>query len=214
MDVVEGYQGMLDRFNRKRELHHRAHTLYKNRDMKVFTIPLMAVQLVNAILPQISQAIPSHDKLLGIVASTLAAISAIWLGFQAKKRYAERSESHKNAASIYQHLAVLCMAEKQKAKVKNENDEEKFLTFQDMAQNLEGKAKDDENLVPVRIVKAYKREKDKEKKKAKVEPLQEKEEKVTIPENVSTGPGLPAITHLNGGIPEENRNAPHVTQYI
>ena len=214
MDVVEGYQGMLDRFNRKRELHHRAHTLYKNRDMKVFTIPLMAVQLVNAILPQISQAIPSHDKLLGIVASTLAAISAIWLGFQAKKRYAERSESHKNAASIYQHLAVLCMVEKQKAKVKNENDEEKFLTFQDMAQNLEGKAKDDENLVPVRIVKAYKREKDKEKKKAKVEPLQEKEEKVTIPENVSTGPGLPAITHLNGGIPEENRNAPHVTQYI
>ena len=51
MDVVEGYQGMLDRFNRKRELHHRAHTLYKNRDMKVFTIPLMAVQLINAILP-------------------------------------------------------------------------------------------------------------------------------------------------------------------
>ena len=214
MDVVEGYQGMLDRFNRKRELHHRAHTLYKNRDMKVFTIPLMAVQLVNAILPQISQAIPSHDKLFGIVASTLAAISAIWLGFQAKKRYAERSESHKNAASIYQHLAVLCMVEKQKAKVKNENDEAKFLAFQVMAQNLEGKAKDDENLVPVRIVKAYKREKDKEKKKAKVEPLQEKEEKVTIQENVSNGPGLPAITHLNGGIPEENRNAPHVTQYI
>ena len=74
MDVVEGYQGMLDRFNRKRELHHRAHTLYKNRDMKVFTIPLMAVQLINAILPQISQALPLYDKLLGIIASTLAAI--------------------------------------------------------------------------------------------------------------------------------------------
>ena len=214
MDVVEGYQGMLDRFNRKRELHHRAHTLYKNRDMKVFTIPLMAVQLINAILPQISQAIPSHDKLIGIVASTLAAISAIWLGFQAKKRYAERSESHKNAASIYQHLAVLCMVEKQKAKVKGENDEEKFLVFQDMAQNLEGKAKDDENLVPVRIVKALKREKDKEKKKGNKVGPNHKEEKISVSENVSAGQALPAITHVNGEVAIELRNGPHVTQYI
>ena len=213
MDVVEGYQGMLDRFNRKRELHHRAHTLYKNRDMKVFTIPLMAVQLINAVLPQISQAIPFHDKLLGIVASTLAAISAIWLGFQAKKRYAERSESHKNAASIYQHLAVLCMNEKQKAKVKNENDEQKFLAFQDMAQNLEGKAKDDENLVPVRIVKAFKREKDREKKKGKSQSLK-KDETMNIETSLSTGQSLPAITHVNGELLTENRNGPHITQYI
>lgn len=214
MDVVEGYQGMLDRFNRKRELHHRAHTLYKNRDMKVFTIPLMAVQLINAVLPQISQAIPSHDKVLGIVASTLAAISAIWLGFQAKKRYAERSESHKNAASIYQHLAVLCMNEKQKAKVKNENDEQKFLAFQDMAQNLEGKAKDDENLVPVRIVKAFKREKDREKKKGKSQSLKQKDETMNIETSLSTGQSLPAITHVNGELLTENRNGPHITQYI
>ena len=214
MDVVEDYQRMMERFNRKRELHHRAHTLYKNRDMKVFTIPLMAVQLINAILPQISQAIPSYDKLLGIVASTLAAISAIWLGFQAKKRYAERSESHKNAASIYQHLAVLCMNEKQRAKVKNENDEQKFLAFQDMAQNLEGKAKDDENLVPVRIVKAYKREKDRDNKKGNIKSLKQKEEKLNIEANLATGQTLPAITHLNGELPTENRNGPHITQYI
>ena len=213
MDVVEDYQRMMERFNRKRELHHRAHTLYKNRDMKVFTIPLMAVQLINAILPQISQAIPSHDKLFGIVASTLAAISAIWLGFQAKKRYAERSESHKNAASIYQHLAVLCMNEKQKAKVKNENDEQKFLAFQDMAQNLEGKAKDDENLVPVRIVKAYKREKDRDKKKGKIQSLKQKEA-VNIEANIATGQTLPAITHVNGELPTENKTGPHITQYI
>ena len=214
MDAVEGYQGMLDRFNRKRELHHRAYTLYKNRDMKVFTIPLMAVQLINAILPQISQAIPSQDKLLGIVASTLAAISAIWLGFQAKKRYAERSESHKNAASIYQHLAVLCMNEKQRAKVKKENDEQKFLAFQDMVQNLEAKAKDDENLVPVRIVKAYKREKDRDKKKGKSQSLKQKEESVNIETSLPTGQTLPAITHLNGDLLTENRNGPHITQYI
>ena len=214
MEVVDGYQGMLDRFNRKRELHHRAHTLYKNRDMKVFTIPLMAVQLVNAILPQISQAIPDYDKLLGIIASTLAAISAIWLGFQAKKRYAERSESHKNAASIYQHLAVLCMNERQKAKLTNENDEQTFLRFQEMAQNLEGKAKDDENLVPVRIVKALKLEKEKEKKKKKPEGIKEKHVNVPTEEVTANGSTLPAITHLNGETARETGNELHFTQYI
>ena len=210
MNVIEGYQSMLDRFNRKRELHHRAHTLYKNRDMKVFTIPLMAVQLMNAILPQISQVVPKYDKLFGIIASTLAAISAIWLGFQAKKRYAERSESHKNAASIYQHLAVLCMNEKQKAKLKNENDEQKFLMFQETAQNLEGKAKDDENLVPIRIIKALKREKEKQNMK-KEEGRKEKHAKVPTEDTTVTGSTLPAITHLNGETP---RNELHFTQYI
>jgi hypothetical protein len=214
MDVIEGYQSMLDRFNRKRELHHRAHTLYKNRDIKVFTIPLMVVQLLNAILPQISQVVPTYSKLIGIIASTLAAISAIWLGFQAKKRYAERSESHKNAASIFQHLAVLSMNEKQKAKMKNINDENQFLTFQEMAQNLEGKAKDDENLVPVRIVKAVKREKEKENMKKQDG---RKETHVNVPTvqaavNVST---LPAITHLNNGeTAQERENEPNFTQYI
>ena len=207
MEVLEAYQGMLDRFNRKRELHQRAHTLYKNRDMKVFTIPLMAIQLLNAILPQIAQAIPSIAKVLSIIASTLAAMSAIWLGFQAKKRYAERSESHKNAASIFQHLAVLCMVEKQKAKMMKGNDQQKFFTFQDMVQNLEGKAKDDENLVPARIIKAIKREKEREQLfmgKNEKEPLKKVEEKsqlkscdekVQIEGNNGNVTTLPAITH-------------------
>ena len=213
MNVIEGYQIMLDRFNRKRELHHRAHTLYKNRDMKVFTIPLMAVQLMNAILPQISQVVPKYDKIIGIIASTLAAISAIWLGFQAKKRYAERSESHKNAASIYQHLAVLCMNEKQKAKLKNENDEQKFLMFQETAQNLEGKAKDDENLVPIRIIKALKCEKEKQNMK-KEEGKKEKHSNVPTEDTTVTGSTLPAITHLNGDNARETGNGLHFTQYI
>ena len=85
MEVVEVLQGMLDRFNRKRELHQRAFTLYKNRDMKVFTIPLMVVQFLCGILPQIPQALPqlpTLGKVISICSSALAAISAIWLGFQ------------------------------------------------------------------------------------------------------------------------------------
>ena len=225
MDVIEGYQGMLDRFNRKRELHHRAHTLYKNRDVKVFTIPLMAIQLLNAILPQLSQAIPQYDKVLGIIASTLAAISAIWLGFQAKKRYAERSESHKNAASIFQHLAVLSMVEKQKAKLRNDNDEQAYLTFQDMVQNLEGKAKDDENLVPARIVQAVKREKERENEKAKRKEVskgqdhkikleENVESTATLPEVLTNGPTLPAITHENGHLAPAMANGHNITQYL
>ena len=205
MEVIEAYQGMLDRFNRKRELHQRAHTLYKNRDMKLFTIPLMAVQFLNAIIPQIAQAVPAMDKTLSIIASSLAAMSAIWLGFQAKKRYAERAESHKNAASIYQHLAVLTMVEKQKEKMTNANDQQKFFNFQDMVQNLEGKAKDDENLVPVRISKAMKREKEREQEKGKEKDasnkVEEKEElnkvdtKLPIEKEGGKLPLIPALTH-------------------
>ena len=105
MDVVEVLQGMLDRCNRKRELHQRAFTMYKNRDMKVFTIPLMAVQFLCAILPQIPDAVPADPvvkKVISILSSALAALTVIWLGFQGKKRYSERAENHKNAASIYQ----------------------------------------------------------------------------------------------------------------
>ena len=69
MDVVEVLQGMLDHYNRKRELHQIAFTLYKNRDMKVFTIPLMAVKLLCVILPQISEAIPDHPWLRKLSAS-------------------------------------------------------------------------------------------------------------------------------------------------
>ena len=57
-------------------------------------------------------------------------------------------------------MAVLLMVEKQRAKITNNNNLEKLFIFQDMMQNLEGKAKDDENLVPVRISKAMKREKE------------------------------------------------------
>ena len=76
MNVVEVLQGMLQ------------------SEMKVFTIPLMAVQFLCAILPQVSEAIPDHPgvrKVISILSSTLAAISAIWIGFQAKKRYRECS---------------------------------------------------------------------------------------------------------------------------
>ena len=205
MEVVEAYQGMLDRFNRKRELHQRAHTLYKNRDMKIFIVPLMAVQFLNAIIPQIAQAVPALDKTLSIIASSLAAMSAIWLGFQSKKRYSERAESHKNAASIYQHLAVLTMVEKQKEKMTNANDLPKFFAFQDMVQNLEGKAKDDENLVPVRISKAIKREKELELEKGnkndapnkseEKEELNKPEKKSQIEKESGKIPLIPAITH-------------------
>ena len=199
MDVVEVLQGMLDRYNRKRELHQRAFTLYKNRDMQVFTIPLMAVQLLCAILPQISEAIPDHPgvkKVISILSSALAAISAIWIGFQGKKRYGERSESHKNAASIFQHMAVLTMVEKQRAKMTNDNNLDKLFIFQDMMQNLEGKAKDDENLVPARISNEMKREKEREKDKKAGEGEKEKMIKPEEKEHPEDSPlTLPDIMH-------------------
>ena len=196
MNVIEVLQGMLDRYNRKRELHQRAHTMFKNRDMKIFTVPLMAVQFLCAILPQISEAIPTMvglKKVISILSSALAAMSAIWLGFQGKKRYGERSESHKNAASIFQHMAVLTMVEKQRAKMNNDNDLNKLFIFQDMMQNLEGKAKDDENLVPARISQAVKREKEIAKGKAAES---EREKMIKPEENPEEIPlSLPAILH-------------------
>ena len=46
-------------------------------------------------------------------------------------------------------------------------DEQRFFNFYDMAQDLEGKAKDDEYLVPIRIVKAYKHEKEQDEEKGR-----------------------------------------------
>merc|ERR1712080_126426 len=198
MEVVDVLQGMLDRFNRKRELHQRAHTLYKNRDMVVFIIPLMVLQFTCGILPQIGEALPEIQKVISIISSALAAISAIWLGFQANKRYGERSESHKNAASIYQYLAVLTMEEKQREKLTNANDEQKLFGFQDMVLNIEGKAKDDQNLVPARVSKAMKWEKELEKKKAaKSETVELKPiKKEKSEENLGYVATPKAVTHL------------------
>ena len=78
----------------------------------------------------------------------------------------------------------------------NDNNREKLFIFQDMMQNLEGKAKDDENLVPVRISKEMKQEKE----RAKCEKAEESEKAKMIKpeekENPEDSPlTLPAIMH-------------------
>ena len=83
----------------------------------------MVIQVLNTILPQISQAFQKDElvnKILSVIVSSLAAVSAVWVGFQAKLRHADLSGGHKNAASIYQHLDVLAMVEIQKAKMMKE----------------------------------------------------------------------------------------------
>ena len=83
------------------------------------------------------------------------------------------------------------MIEKFKAKVRVDDNVEKFFAFQDMVQKLEGKAKDDEYLVPFRIRKARKLEKAREMAKKK----KEEELKISVEkeENVRDRPALPAI---------------------
>ena len=104
------------------------------------------------------------------------------------------------------------MIEKQKAQLRNENDEEKFLVFQEMAQNLEGKAKDDENLVPNRIIKQVKREKEREKVKKQLDE-KDKQFSFTVEESAVNGPTLPAITHENREAIPEIENGHQFTQY-
>ena len=125
-------------------------------------------------------------------------------------RYGERSESHKNAASIYQHLAVLAMLEKRKAKMMTDYDETMFFTFHETAQSLEGKAKDDEFLVPLAIKKEYYREKrekemEKEAKNAEKEGKSDDVEKV---DNWGTRPPMNAP-----GIKAQLPNVPLITTF-
>ena len=69
-----------------------------------------------------------------------------------------------------------------------------------MMQNLEGKAKDDENLVPVRISKAMKREKERETGKKTGEGEKEKMIKPEEKEHPEDSPlTLPAV--MNGNLP-------------
>ena len=86
------------------------------------------------------------------------------------------------------------MIEKFRAKVGADDNIEKFFAFQDMVQKLEGKAKDDENLVPIRIRKAHKLEKATEMaEKSKNEELKITLEKERREENLGDRPALPAI---------------------
>ena len=140
MDVKLGYKNMTKCFNMKKEWHHRAHLKYKNRELMVFILSLMLLQLINAMLPQLLSEDQKYGKTVGMTASFIAAVSAIWLGFQAKQRYGERSVGHKNAATFYQHLTHISMIGMQSADVRMDNDIESFLIFQEMVQNLEAGA--------------------------------------------------------------------------
>ena len=160
MDVMGAYKDMLNRFNEKRELHQLAHDYLRRRDMRYNLWPLFFVQVINVILPQIPRAMPlltqmddeMATNIVSVITSGLAGISAAWVGFQAKQRYATRSEGHKNAASIYKHLKLMCTAEMDKVEMMG-NDERrvKFLSFYKKACVLEEKAKEDDNMVPWRV---------------------------------------------------------------
>lgn len=152
-NFVEELEFMKERFRRKRHLHQRSFRMFKNRDLHLFVIPLMVIQLLNTVIPQFAQIYPDskYSTILTVLASFLSAVSVVWLGFQAKLRHAELSDGHKNAASMYQHLAVLAIVEKQKANINKDYDKEKFFTFLADIQSLEQKTKDDEYMVPQKI---------------------------------------------------------------
>ena len=120
--------------------------------------------------------------------------------------YGNNDDNDNNATTIYQYMAVLTMVEKQRAKLTGDNDIQKLFIFQDMVHNIEGKAKDDENLVPVRISQAMKREKEKQnkgKEKGK-EDESEKEKLMEDKERADESPLLlPAIMQQ---LPPANAN--------
>ena len=195
MDVMGAYKDMLNRFNEKRELHQLAHDFLRRRDMRYNLWPLFFVQVLNVILPQIPRAMPLLTQIdeaiatniVSVITSGLAGISAAWVGFQAKQRYSVRSEGHKNAASIYKHLALLCTAQMDKTPMMIPEEKQKnFLNFHEKACLLEEKAKEDDNLVPPRVKAKW--EKDKTQIKGKQTNVQ-----------IGNGQAIPATTHDGSG---------------
>ena len=139
--IEEIFLNLAKRFENKKNVYNVASGYLKMIDMCVFTIPLLLLQIMNAILPV---SIPDEDtKTLKTITTIVAAVSAGMIGLQARLRLQEMTEKYSNAASVYSMLKDEGHLRMQTAKCKTESEEEMrrlAIVFLEYAKNLETKA--------------------------------------------------------------------------
>ena len=92
-DFTENFRKLYKRFAKWKYIYHEASIRYKKLDFWCFTIPLLALQIANAIIPVF---LSSDDATLNKqVATTISAVSAAVIGLQAKMKLAEIGEKYR-----------------------------------------------------------------------------------------------------------------------
>ena len=114
--MQEFYSLIYRRVKLKKQIYQAASNRYKIFDLILFTIPLLLLQIANAILPPIltsdftnsedttlssSVDAQSKAKLSATLTTVLSSISAAWIAMLGKLKWGEKSQKYENVANTY-----------------------------------------------------------------------------------------------------------------
>lgn len=183
-NILQCYHEVFHRYQLKRDIYGVASRYYNRLELWIFIMPNIIIQLANTVLPLF---LYDNEKYLKIIVSTLAAVSAIWLGLASKLRLGKTAETFKTMSNTCKDLAKACfykIKEEQFSDL-NESYEQKriklqtYLEFCEQNEKFEKLANTSNEFVPLWIqnkVKKMKRINDLEK-------VVEKKERLRISEN-------------------------------
>ena len=96
---ILAYQQLWNRFNKKKSIYTIGFEYYKWKNFIIFTVPLLCLQILNAILPSILPS--SEEQTLKIIITIISSVSAAIIALQSKLRWPETSEKFNGIASAY-----------------------------------------------------------------------------------------------------------------
>lgn len=107
--MQEFYSLIYRRVKLKKQIYQAASNRYKIFDLVLFTIPLLLLQIANAILPPIlttnndtpSEEAQNRAKLSATLTTVLSSISAAWIAMLGKLKWGEKSQKYENVANTY-----------------------------------------------------------------------------------------------------------------
>ena len=99
-DEAEFYNNLFQRYKQKYDVYAVSWYKWKRLDFTLFTIPLITVQVLNAVIP-IFLKDPAQAETMKIISSSISAISAAVISIRGKLAWDERSQQHGNIAKMY-----------------------------------------------------------------------------------------------------------------
>ena len=147
--ITEGYHRLFIRYTRKKLVYQKASQYFNRKEMIMFTAPLLILQVINTVLPQI----PGDLNPLKMTTTLISAISAAWIAFQGKLTWGKKAERYASIASTYDMLASeayfmmtkVSLSEKQQGGSGSISFEEKKEFRDQFIQHLEDAKKKEEN---------------------------------------------------------------------
>ena len=125
LSCSDSFRKLWKKYSREECVYNEASKIYKSKDFYLFVIPLLTLQITNAILPvflkvfaeKIDDTYFSNNSTVDLqetlpegrlniqIATTISAISAALIGIQLKLKYGEIGQKYANVASTYSLLS-------------------------------------------------------------------------------------------------------------